>query len=323
MRINFICCIAVLFPCFFFGQRNSGFTRDIGIVTDNDIFVGWKKTDEFFSFGVGVTYNFKSDRFIGAHKFFKKSSAHFYTLAIKQEAFTPSNRNISGEILEKRLFRFDRPFAGILFSRVGITNTYTRSILKTNVHIGVMGEQSGAEKIQDWFHSKILNESTLEGWDFQLANQFLFNIDTAFIYDFTPQLKWFNFYGIAKGQLGNLYIDASSEIAFRLGWFRKLHFSVAEGNQILAPKDKKIELFYKLSFLGRINAFNATAQGTIFGEDSIHKIEKLSVFDQHISHNIFVSWKHFYLSGAYFFTFERVVPNERHIYGSIKTGIRF
>ncbi len=305
------------------GQSKETYTNEISIITDNDVFVGWQSKDEFFSFGVGANYKFKSDKFIKAHLLFPKSKDHYYSFRFKMEAFTPSNRDIPKEILEKRLFRFDRPFAGILFGQLGLTTTYKRSFLKTHILLGVMGENSFAENTQDWFHSRVLDERTLEGWEFQLPNQFLFNINATYAYDLTPKLKGLDFYSSIQTRLGNLYTDASAEMAMRIGWFQKLPVSTAEGNQLLAPKNNKLELFYKVTLLGRLNAFNGTAQGNLVGNDTLYEIEKLSVFDKHITHGVYLSWKHFFINAEYVFTYDRVVPNSSHIYGTIHMGTRF
>ncbi len=323
MKLFFLVCIVMPFLMLSQSKEKEDYNYEVGIVTDNDVFVAWKKTDEFFSFGIGANYNFKSDQFVKAHTLFPKKKQHFYSLAFKMEAFTPSNNEIPEEILERRLFQFDRPFAGILFGNLGLTTTFKKSFVKTNVLLGVMGESSLVENTQDWFHSVILDESTLQGWEFQIPNQLLFNLGVTYAYDFTPKLKRIDLYAIGQTRLGNLYTDVSAQIAFRMGWFRSLTTSITEGNQLLAPKDKKLEFFYKITFLGRVNAFNGTAQGSLFGNDFEHKIESLSVFDRHIAQGVYVSWKHFFINAEYTFTYERVVANSNHIYGTIAMGVRF
>ncbi len=323
MKLFFLVCIIMPFLMLSQSKEKEDYTYEIGIVTDNDVFVPWKKTDEFFSFGIGANYNFRSDKFIKAHVLFPKKEQHFYSFEFKMEAFTPSNRDIPKEILERGLFQFDRPFAGILFGNLGLTTTYKKSFFRTSMLLGVMGKSSLAENTQDWFHNEILNEVTLQGWEFQVPNQLLINFGLTYGYDFTPKLKRFDLYAMGKTRIGNLYTDASAELAFRVGWFRNLTASITEGNQLLAPKDKALELFYKISFLGRANAFNGTAQGNLLKGDFAYKIEKLSVFDRHITQGVFLSWKHFFINAEYVFTYERVVPNSNHIFGTIAMGLRF
>jgi lipid A 3-O-deacylase len=133
----------------------------------------------------------------------------------------------------------DRPYAGILLGNLGVisdTNT-TRSTL--GLSLGVIGPWSGAEQVQNGFHS-LIGQSRDNGWSTQLHNEPALQLLAARVWrlplgrlggletDALPALQ---------AGLGNVRIYGLGGVSFRIGQGLKSDFGPARVQPGLSGSD--------------------------------------------------------------------------------------
>jgi len=301
-------------------QGSREFDKELSLVIDNDALVAWQDIDQYYSFGVGISFRFKSEKLLGLQNYFPNKAAYFFEVGLKVEGYTPSVKEVLD--FENRVISFDRPFAGVLYGALDVTYVFERSYFKGGVLLGVLGPASMADEFQGWFHENITDDITFDEWIFQLPNQPLLNLNFTYGYDFLPDQPWFDVFGVTQVRVGNLYIDATPMVGVRLGKFHKLSESVSLGNNILS-NSKKIEVFFQSIVSGTVTAFNATAQGNLFNNDSELALESVNTFHSTITSGIYFSSPHFSAGFDHFFTFGKVLPNVQHTYARAILKYRF
>lgn len=314
----------VMFFCVKLSSQNSQssreFDKEISLVIDNDALVVWQNIDQYYSFGVGISLKFKSEKLLGLQNYFPNKAAYFFEAGLKVEGYTPSEKEVFD--LENRVISFDRPFAGILYGTLDVTYAFDRSYFKGGVLLGVLGPASMADEFQGWFHEKITDDITFDEWIFQLPNQPLLNLNFAYGYDFLPNQPWFDVFGVTQARVGNLHIDATPMVGLRIGKFHKLSESVSLGNNILS-NSKKIEVFFQSTISGTASLFDATAQGNLFKNDFEFALESVNTFHSTITSGIYFSSPHFSVGFDHFFTLGEVLPNVQHTYARAILKYRF
>ncbi|MBT8302173.1 MAG: lipid A deacylase LpxR family protein, partial [Maribacter sp.] len=237
-------------------------------------------------------------------------------IQLKNEGYTSTKKVILTREVEQDSVSFDRPYAGVLFGELGANYTFTHSFVKANLLLGIMGPSSFARKLQDWIHESITEGEALEGWEFQIPDQFVFNLSLSGTYDLTPESNGFDVFAMGQLRAGNLVIDAQPLVGIRLGKFGPLTTSSTFGNGVLASK--LISEFYLRSTVSAaFTLFNGTAQGNLFDRDFEYAVDDFSQFHTAMSHGIFFRKKGYSLGLDHVFSFGKSVKGSRHIYGRI------
>lgn len=294
-------------------QEPNTFSKEISLSSANDAYVIWQNSDRFYSYGVGINLKFKKEKLLGLQSFFQKKTDFFFEIGLRLEGYTPTDKVVTLMEIQQNSIVFDRPYAGLLFGTLSSTYTFERSFVKGGFLLGVLGPSSLAGNFQDWFHDSITNDPVFEEWKFQAPNQLTLNFNASYVYDFTPQLKWFDVYGMMESRLGNLYIDAAPTLGFRLGKFNKLTESIGMDNNILS-NSPRIELFLQTSLSGSLNVFDATAQGNLFNNNFEFAVDKLNTFSSTLTQSVYFSSRRFALGIEYYVAFGKVVQKEQHAY---------
>ncbi len=301
------------------GQEQENFRHSIEISSDNDAFNLWENFDRYYTYGAGLKFYFKAEKLLGLEKLFSKKQDYFFSASIRSEGYTPTRVQLSGLDPDEITINIDRPFAGLLYGTFDGTYTFKNSFIKTELYLGIMGPTALSKEIQDWIHDNI---TLIDGWEFQMPDQLILNINVSGAYDFNPESTWFNAYGMGEARIGNLYIDATPTIGFRIGKFGDFSTSAAFGNSLIAKKTL-IEFYLRSSFSTTFTAFNGTAQGNIFTNDFQYAVENLSNFHTSMSHGIFVNLRNFGFSFDNTFTLGNVNKGVRFIYGRFSFAYRF
>ncbi len=298
------------------------FKSELKLIIDNDIFAVFRDSDRYYSYGMGIEYAFKTEKLLGLQHLFKNKQDVFYTFGAKLEGYTPSQvRTFAATPEIEDRDDFDRPFAGVLYGKFGITYTFQRSFLKSEILAGLIGPSSQAGEIQTWFHENITGDPVYDGWQFQLEDQFIFNINSTFIYDFNPNYKWFHTYMGATANLGTLYIRATPQAGFRIGKYNSVATSSGFHNSILLPK-KHSEFFFKFNIETRLVAYNATIQGNLF-DDKAYGVDDLNNISWHLSSGLYYSINRFSINFIYLWSTGVLNNIENHGYGTFNVAYRF
>ncbi|WP_299312003.1 lipid A-modifier LpxR family protein [uncultured Aquimarina sp.] len=298
------------------------FNSELKVIIDNDIFAVFRDSDRYYSYGMGLEYAFKTEKFLGLQYLFKNKKNLFYTLGVRLEGYTPSMVRefaVTPEIEDRD--DFDRPFAGLLYATLTTTYTFGKSFLKSEILAGVIGPSSQAGEIQTWFHENITGDPVYDGWQFQLEDQFIFNFKSSFTYDLHPNAKWFSTYVGGNIHLGNLYIRAAPQAGFRIGKFESVTKSSGFQNSLLLPK-KHSELFFKFNAETHFVGYNATIQGNLFNEKA-YGVDDLNNVSWHLSSGLYYSINS--ISANFIYQWSTGVLNniENHGYGTFNVAYRF
>jgi hypothetical protein len=248
-------------------QNNNPFDFQLLVSTDNDAYVFWENFDRYYTYGINIELNYRSNRLLGLEKLFKKKNAFFFSTGIRSEAYTPTRQKVSDEDFDQNEFDFERPFAGLLFGVFSANYTFEKYFIKTELFAGIMGPSAYTKEIQDWIHENITDDDLVYGWDFQIPDQAILNINFSAAHQLYSYKNWLDIYARGELRFGNLYIDATPLLGFRFGKFASLTRSNALGNGLLAPLKIK-ELFIRSTFSATAVAFDGTAQGNIFKDES-------------------------------------------------------
>lgn len=284
------------------------------IYSDNDAFIFWQNSDRFYSFGLGLKVAIKPDKFLGLEKKIINKKDFFIDFEIKSEGYTASNPEISLESILNDSIDFDRPFAGLLFSKTGITYSFERLFFRGELLLGVMGPSAFTREIQDWVHKKITGDGVLSGWDFQIPDQIIFNTNFKGLYDLTPNYNGFDVYSGLEARVGNLYIDTTPLVGIRIGKFGPLASSTAFGNTLLGSTSLR-EIYIKSSLSATVNWYDATAQGNIFNRDYEYAVKDLNHLHTSMTHGVYIRTKRLSIGFDHIFTYGKIIKGERHVFG--------
>lgn len=149
-----------------------------------------------------------------------KEAQNIYQVQIQHQLYSPFD--IKWEDPKK----MDRPYAALAFLSLG-NITYTQLgnsnwRFEKRLHLGWMGPALGGEAFQNWYH-RLTNNPEAKGWQYELADQPIFQIDLAShkalgIQEATVNGKWqsqFVFYN--QLQVGSLYGWLDLGLRYQLG----------------------------------------------------------------------------------------------------------
>jgi hypothetical protein len=318
----FIVSFAICLSNALFAQEKDSLNYIIEVSTDNDAFGIWKNFDRYYSFGMGVKFYIKSEKIIGLENLFSNKEQYFFDMELRSEGYTPTRKSYTTREVQNDSLMFERPFAGLLYSTIGATYSFKRSFIRTEFLIGIMGPSAKTEEIQNWFHSQLPDSDEIEGWEFQIPDQLLININVSGVYDFYPKSQVFDVFAMGEARLGNLYIDATPTLGIRLGKFGAITQTSALKNDILADINMR-EIYLKSTFSATITGFNGTAQGNLFGPEFKYAVKDLSHFHSTLSNGLYITTKRFALSFENIFTFNKVNKKTTHIFGKASLRYKF
>nr|WP_157960413.1 lipid A deacylase LpxR family protein [Marinimicrobium alkaliphilum] len=132
--------------------------------------------------------------------------------ALGQVMSTP--QNISATTPEVN----DAPYAGLLFLRSAYFAVYDDYADILGLNVGIIGPASGAEHTQAFIH-KITGSTDPQGWDYQLRNEPVFNIERGRIWRLasSPREPSFDLLAMAGVSAGNFESAAGGGFILRFG----------------------------------------------------------------------------------------------------------
>ncbi|TNJ44732.1 DUF2219 family protein [Tamlana fucoidanivorans] len=303
-------------------QENDTFKYAFEASTDNDALGIWENYDRYYTFGIGLKFYFKSEQFLGLQKLFPSKKHYFFDVELRSEGYTPTRKSFSKEEILSDTLKFERPFAGLLYTKLNTTYTFERSFVKSELLLGIMGPSAFAAEIQNWLHKYLPTSDLVEGWEYQLPNQLIVNFNIKTACDLTPNSKLFDIYAAGEARFGNLYIDATPSLGFRFGKFNTLTESSAFNNDLLASFTAR-EFFLQTNISTTLAAFNGTAQGKMFGPKYKYALDHIHQAHAVISNTVYITRKRYTISFQHNMVFGKVIPKSRHIYGVLNLRYRF
>ncbi len=305
-----------------YSQNNESFKFQAEINTDNDAFIIWENFDRYYTYGAGFRLAFKAKNLLGLQNLFKTKRDFFFSAGLRSEGYTPTRDDYSIVEIREEDFNFERPFAGLLFGTFDATYLFEQSFLRTELYLGIMGPSAYSREIQDWIHENITDDDLIDGWQFQIPDQLIINLNLYYAKALYRHQQWFELYAQGELRAGNLYMDLTPLLGFRIGVFESLSQSNAFGNGLVLSKSVK-EIYFRSTFSATATAYNGTAQGPLFNNDFEFVIDDLSHLHTSMSHGIFFTCSRFGASFDHIFTFGKENKKVRHIYGRFSFTYRF
>jgi lipid A 3-O-deacylase len=190
---------------------------------------------------------------------------------IGQELFNPQSGSIANSEGVDQPSMIDRPFAAYLY--VGSTLNFlykNESNLKLSAQIGVVGPDAIGKQVQDFVHDNF-GFYHPSGWEYQINNNFELNLSAQYN-KLIARGSWIDVSASGYVNLGNGFAGAGVGPLVRLGSFNQLFNSVstqstATRNSDVAPLHPH-ELFFYYKPLINYVAYDATIQGSLFGDNS-------------------------------------------------------
>lgn len=189
------------------------------VAWENDYLAG---SDDNYTNGVRFAYLSPENNVPGwleeganALPFFSRQGHKRWHVSVGQSMFTPS------DITVKALQPDDRPYAGWLYSSVGVISDTGDRLDNLQLTLGVVGPASGAEATQDFVHD-LINSTDPQGWDNQLHNEpglvLTYERKWRSIYEFSPFGYAVDFTPSVGGSVGNIYTHAAAGAVVRFGY---------------------------------------------------------------------------------------------------------
>lgn len=320
---NFLLFSLLFFAIFFqnlFAQEQQYYKFSLEISTDNDALGVTKNYDRYYTYGAGLRLFFKSEKLLGLQNLFSNKTDYFFSAGFRTEGYAPTRLDYSS--IDEDDLEFERPFAGLLFGTFDVTYLFKNSFFRSELYLGVLGPSAKSEEIQSWIHKNITDDELVDGWQYQMPDQLILNFNFSGAYDITPNAEWFDVFTKVDARIGNLYIDTTPTLGFRIGNFGPLNSSASFGNGINASSTIK-EIYLQSSFSVNVVGYDATAQGKLFGEDYKYAVDDISNFYTSMSHGIFFTRNRFAFGYDNIFTFGKVNKKIKHAYARVSFKYRF
>ncbi|MCK9451687.1 MAG: lipid A deacylase LpxR family protein [Bacteroidales bacterium] len=290
--------------------------RYLLITFDNDIFA---ETDYYYTngFSIGLIHPWFNNRlFYRLMPGLGQVPLNLYGMRIQQQMFTPYNPEAVEVIPD------DRPFAGVLLAEFfKLSNRSDKGLfLQTSFRLGVIGPASLAGVLQSSAH-----ELKPTGWDYQIANDLLINVDMNLQKAFKIN-KYIEMAGGVDVGLGTYktYMGASAQL--RAGNFRSFSNNISSSTIGLIPRfDKSISYWFFLEPAFHFVAYDATLNGGMLNKSSPHRFS----YDQihHLTTQFNAGFSVFYRNTGLSLRWTRISPEfiggKKHNWGNISLTHNF
>jgi hypothetical protein len=181
---------------------------------DNDFF---NSTDRYYSSGIFITYRTVAN--VENDTVFNRQN----TFYIGQEIYTPT------DIDETDYTKFDRPYAGFLGLYAQHTIATYNWLFDFNFSVGVTGDISGAQRLQNSFHKHATVGSRIPTWNAQIKNGLTVNFYFNYIREWELSSNPFKVYLALSPTtaFGTKDIYLQNDLVFYFGRRNPLHRSIA------------------------------------------------------------------------------------------------
>ncbi len=302
---------------FGYSQKNDVYRYELEFGTDNDFLILYTATDRYYTYGINGSFRWlgrREESYVGRQ--FPNKRGYYQSIGVSIEAYTPNYLPDGSPDPDE-----ERPYAGWSYIDYKITYGFKDVFLRFGLDVGILGPDSKAGEVQNWFHRTISNDPELSGWEDQLPNQLGVNIRAQLGKSFYGA-KWFDSYYMADVSIGTIFIYAEPTVGIRIGKFEDLGKSISQDNQLMGSTDQ-MEYFFELGGGIRLSAYNATIQGNIFENTSLLTQEEInnSIFQSQMGINLL--WKRFAAKVVYHLSTGELTSTETHRYAELKITYRF
>ncbi|HET9057526.1 MAG TPA: lipid A deacylase LpxR family protein [Chitinophagaceae bacterium] len=317
-----VLCFAVFIASGLYSQQTTKtFKHEITFTTDNDDYT-IKYTDRYYTNGFFL-------KFATALKDIDKdhlSSKKILTLEFAQQIYNPYRHDLA------YLNALDRPFAGVLYVKGGITKIRANeNIYQLNIQSGIIGPAAKGKEIHRWWHN-IFGLPKIYGWETQLNNEGFVNFSASYHHHLTrhqEEKPWYDAFAFASASLGNNYSGVTTGLQLKLGAFEKAYNSVAWNAKVQRGKQspnyrRNHELYFYFEPQLTYQFYNAYLQGGFFINDKgFYHVGIKNIIYQHNFGVLFTKGHWTTQLGFTFKTREAQNQIATENFGTIRLGYRF
>ena len=239
----------------------SKFSKEISLVTDNDLYTSIKN-DRYYTSGIFISY-----RYLAQNKN-ENLEKKIIEWQIGHKMYSPSKATV------KTILEHDRPFAAYLYGSFGINKVYkNNSNLKTSVQIGIIGQSAFGKELQDFIHEIYGFEKAI-GWKHQIKNAFGISLQADYTKTLTTnQSNSIDISWVSIAEMGTVYTNLASGFYTRFGIkpLQKLANSIAFNTNLNNKNTsfvREAEAFFYVQPLLRYTFYDATLQGSFLNTAS-------------------------------------------------------
>ena len=243
------------------------YDREFSLTTENDVYL-LQNTDRYYSNGALLHYRFipRKQAFLGVGK--KESVKRIIDIEFSQKFYTPKDLTLTN------IVDFDRPYAGWLYTGLTLSDFLKPNrVLTYGVELGVVGDISGADGFQTWYHRNF-GFPEPRGWDFQIPNELVLNLKASYSHQFVLVPKSIDIVTTTSGVLGTGFINAMQRADIRFGKLQPLNESAFK-NAVIGERVNEFERhgYFFFGFGAQWVGYNITVQGSQFNDNSPHTEE--------------------------------------------------
>jgi len=296
------------------------YNQFLSIRFDNDF---WDYTDYYYTNGVAVGYS---------HPFFASSPVSkllisnansgidYYGLQIVQHMYSGLRPKIDSIVIG------DRPWSA--YSTIG---QYLTSLDLTNkirhyseFNIGIIGPESGGGFLQNFVHVLLPNNSPPQGWENQIATDFLIDYKYRINKHFYS-VKKFESYLLASVQAGTLRDNLSWGFGFRYGRFTPFYQDISIYTKDRGNSKPKFKYNLVFNIETKFIAYDATLQGGMINKKSIYVLPTGAInrFTMETYLGAEVSYGAWELQFLQFWKSREFITGQDHKYVSVRLNIAF
>lgn len=259
-------CIATFTAANLYSQDTTKtFRYEITFITDNDDYT-FKYTDRYYTNGLFLKFatalkDIDNKTLSGSKK--------ILTLELGQQMYN-SYQHDTGY-----LKTLDRPFAGVLYIKAGLTKAFANeNVFQWNIQTGIMGPAAKGKEVHRWWH-KNFGLPPIYGWETQLNNEAFLNVQASYHHHLIKKQKdkpWYDAFAFVSGSAGNNLSAINAGLEFKIGAFEKAYQSVAWNTRIQKQKQspgyrRNHEVFFYFEPQLTYQIYNAVLQGGLFANN--------------------------------------------------------
>jgi hypothetical protein len=245
--------LACFFPLLLSAQQHQTATQrnELSLCSENDAYL-LQYHDAYYSNGIFL--EFTRANIHGQQK-------RLQGLELAQTIYTPVNRNA------ETIKAIDRPYCGYVSLKYQQTDFLPKNaLLKWWTSIGILGDNSGAEALQNQYHT-LFGYKKFSGWAYQVPNAVTINAGIQYAKTIWQPRDDFKLIPIAKAGLGTGFINAGAGAYFCFGLFEQNQSSAlwnARVSKETTGFKNNVEFFLYALPEWTYQNYNATLQGDRF-----------------------------------------------------------
>jgi lipid A 3-O-deacylase len=219
-------------------------------------------TDQYYTAGIELGFRYLAKSGIPIlHN--NDSSKTLFSIRAGVKLFTPK------DVDTQDIRYMDRPYCGWSYINADLTNFRRKNSGNIfSLQVGVVGKENGLGQLQQWLH-KTINLYGIEGWDSQIANEWVINSSAQHVHGFTLSRNA-EIVSSSGAFLGTGLNKLSQDLTLRLFRFNPLWAS-SFSNAFLSRTKNKSEFFFFASASADYTISNIFMQGSLFsGNPSLY-----------------------------------------------------